>query len=166
MKKIALLSVILLSACASQKQSAQSKVTTLTSECPKDGTCTVELFENKRIAIKKDEFERLYYSLEDNKATRVAKYTYTRKVKGDVQDAVYREEVIIELRNGKDTTTSNPSPPLLFGRFCFCKGQTGYYNITHRNLSITKKSKVQTVDLDFKIEEVPQIIKHITFTLK
>jgi hypothetical protein len=164
MRKIILLSTLMLLSCGAKKSTA--KVAALTSECPKDGTCAVEIFENKSIAVKKDELGSLYYTIEDASATRVAKYTYTRKVKGEIQDAGYREEVIIELKNGDATASPNPSPPLLFGRFCFCKGQTGYYNITHRNLSITKKSNLQTVDLDFKIDEVPQIIKHITFTLK
>ena len=86
--------------------------------------------------------------------------------KSYVNSGLFNQEVIIELKNGNDTGEPNQSAPLLFGRFCFCRGQTGYYKISHRDLSITKKSNVQTVDLDFKIDEVPQIIKHITFTLK
>ena len=164
MKRIIFIAALALLSCSAKKSAAQ--VAMLTSECPKDGTCSIELFENKSIAVKKDEFGSLYYSLEDNASTRVAKYTYTRQVKGEIQDAGYREEVIIELKNGNDTGEPNQSAPLLFGRFCFCRGQTGYYKISHRDLSITKKSNVQTVDLDFKIDEVPQIIKHITFTLK
>lgn len=158
------MSVLVLLSCGAKKSA--TKVAALTSECPTDGNCNIELFENKSIAVKKDEFERLYYTMEDNSSTRVVKYTYTRKVKGEIQDAGYREEVVIELKNGNHSDAPNQSPTLLFGRFCFCKGQTGYYKIAHRDLSITRKSNVQTVDLNFKIDEVPQIIKHITFTLK
>lgn len=164
MKKIIIVAALLALSCGAKKSTA--KVAALTSTCPTDGDCTIELFENKSILIKNDDFGRPSYTLEDNSSTRVAKYTYNRKVKGEVQDGSYREEVILELKNGDDTASPNQSPPLLFGRFCYCKGQTGYYNITHRDLSITKDSGIQTVDLDFKMEEVPQIIKHITFTLK
>ena len=79
MRKIIFLSAFILCSCASKK--ATTKVATLTSECPKDGICSVEIFENKSIVVKKDDFGSLYYSLEDNTATRVTKYTYTRKVK-------------------------------------------------------------------------------------
>lgn len=164
MRTLLFLSALVLCSCATKKPIGNEAA--LISECPKDGTCTIELFENKSIVVKKDDFGSVYYNLEDNTSTSVAKYTYSRKVKGDIQDAGYREEVIMELRKGEEGATSNASSPMLFGRFCFCKGQTGYYVIAHRNLSTTSKSNLQTVDMDFKIDEVPQIIKHITFTLK
>lgn len=160
MRTLLFLSALVLCSCATKKSIGNEAA--LISACPKDGTCTIELFENKSITIKKNDFGSVYYNLEDNASTRVAKYTYIRKVKGDIQDAGYREEVIMELKKGEEGASS----PMLFGRFCFCKGQTGYYIIPHPNLTITSKSNLQTVDMDFKIEEVPQIIKHITFTLK
>jgi hypothetical protein len=51
---------------------------------------------------------------------------------------------------------------MLFGRFCYCKGQAGNFKVKNGNLKITKDK----IDLDFEIKEVPQIIKNISIRLK
>lgn len=164
--KIALLFVVLsMLSCKCKKVSAQQTTVNLTSECPKDGVCTIQVLKNKSIAVKKDEFGSMYYTLEESTSKKVIKYTYKRTVKGDIQDANYREEIIFELDNEaanialSDAALENTQ--LLFGRFCFCRGQTGNYKINQGKLTVTKNR----VDLSFKTDQVPQIIKHIAFTM-
>jgi hypothetical protein len=170
MKKAALLFVLLsIFSCKCKKTAAQT-TTVITSECPKDGICSVQISKNKSMDVKKDEFGNMYYTLEENSSKSVVKYTYNRTVKGDIQDANYREEVVFEIEN--DTENINFSDAalqntqLLFGRFCFCRGQTGNYKVSQGKLSITKSAKEKAIDLNFKIDVVPQIIHHVSFSIK
>lgn len=168
MKRIALLFVVLsMLSCKCKKVAAEQTTTTtnLTSECPKDGTCTIQVIKNKSIIVKKDEFGSLYYTLEESTSKKVIQYNYKRTVKGDIQDANYREEIIFELDSEADninlTDAALENTQLLFGRFCFCRGQTGYYKINQGKLTVTKNS----IDLNFKTDQVPQIIQHVAFSM-
>jgi hypothetical protein len=55
---------------------------------------------------------------------------------------------------------------MLFGRFCFCKGQTGYYKVEQGTLNLIYKKNVVDFTLDFTVTKVPQIIKSIKATVK
>jgi hypothetical protein len=171
MKKMAFILVTIFAiSCGAKKTTAPSLTAFLMSECPKNGECTIQLLKNKSMAVKSDEFGRLYYDLEESMTKNVVKYTYNRKVKGDIQDANYREEIIFELDDSKENLNlsdeSLQEVQLLFGRFCYCKGQTGYYKIKEGTLTVSKNSEENEVELNFKIKEVPQIINHIAFSIK
>ena len=151
-----------------QETTTWTPIVDVTSECPKDGTCTAELIRNKSMTVKQDEFGSTYYTLEESDSKSVVKYTYTRTVKGDVQDANYREEIVFETssqlnENLNISGEALQNKNLLFGRFCFCRGQTGYYKINDGNLTITNG---RVINLDFKADKVPQIIKHITINMQ
>lgn len=168
MRKIAILLVFFsLMSCNCKKATTQQTTVSITSECPKDGTCNVQLLKNKSILVKKDEFGSTYYTLEDSDSKNVVKYTYNRTVKGDLQDANYREEIVFELNNQTDNLTLSDAAlentQLLFGRFCFCRGQTGNYKINQGKLTVTDG---KVIDLNFKTDEVPQIISHVSFLMK
>lgn len=53
---------------------------------------------------------------------------------------------------------------LLFGRLCFCRGQSGYYKITRGDLKVTKTNANNEflLTLNFKTDDVPQIITEIS----
>lgn len=172
MKKLSLIAVLVLFASCSCKKNAVLPVANLTSICPKDGDCKVEVFDGKSMVVKNTESESIFYELEENPAKKVVKYTYNRKVKGDIQDASYREEVIFEVPAKEEKATYNDESlqevKLLFGRFCYCKGQTGYYKIDSGSLSISKniESKSTAFNLNFKTEKVPQIIEVVSVLIK
>lgn len=164
---ISTFSLILIISCSCKKSiSLKDKVANLISDCPKDGTCVLEVFDNKTITVKQDEFGSIYYSIDDSLNSKVYKYVYSRTVKGDLQDAGYREEIVFELNNNitKQSLLNNEiqSTKMLFGRFCFCRGQTGNYKVTDGNLDINESK----ITLNFNISQVPQIIKNITIDLK
>ncbi len=167
MKKIVIvLLVFILFSCAIKKPATTFSITELLSDCPTAGTCTVELFQNKSMVINFDN-NRNTYSLADNFEKNVVVFTYNKTVKGNLQDTGYREEVIFETEktvaelNFQDIQLQ--STQMLFGRFCYCKGQTGYYKVRDGKLKLDKNG---IVVLDFSISEVPQIIKHIKLLLK
>ncbi len=150
--------------CSCKKTSISNfEKATLKSDCPKDGTCSVEIIKNKSISIKKDEFGSIYYLLEDNLNTTVVKYSYSRTVKGDLQDAGYREEIVFEIDENNKTLKNREltKTNMLFGRFCFCRGQTGNYIVDNGELEI----KDNTINLNFTVSQVPQIIKNIVIKL-
>ena len=155
----------LLFACSANKPASTA---ILKSECPKNGTCTTELLKNKSMVVKKDEFGRTYYTLEDHPNVDVIKFSYNKTVKGDIQDAGYREEVVFEWNEDSKSVSDAAlqKTKMLFGRFCFCRGQTGYYKITKGNLAVTLQPKERILTLNFKIEEVPQITDSINISLK
>lgn len=172
MKKISLFALLLIVASCVTKKNVTVIKASLSSQCPKYGDCKVEVFDGKSMVLKVTEIGDLYYELEDNAAVKVLKYTYNKKVKGDIQDASYREELIFELSSNKENARfidgSLQDAKLLFGRFCYCKGQTGYYKIDSGSLSISKNKALETteINLAFKTEKVPQVIEAIAISLK
>lgn len=168
MKTIFLLPIfILISCCASKSEKSFSNIE---SACPDDGKCTIEIIKNKSLDIKSDETGSNYYQLLDNIATSVIHYQYKRNTVKGFQDGNYTEEILFEITN-KDTSFSISNITLqktkmMYGRFCYCKGQTGYYLINEGNLKFKKKNSNIQFDLDFKNNKVPQIIQKISAVLK
>lgn len=165
-----LLALILISSCSCKKDGLQAQTIPLSSTCPKDGKCSTQLLKNKSMDVKRDDFGKTYYNLIESTTQNVILYTYSRTVKGNLQDAGYREEIVFEINNDlNNITLTNESlqkTKMLFGRFCFCRGQTGYYKLTMGNLIISEKAKVKTVTLNFKTDEVPQIVNNVNFVIK
>lgn len=171
MKKLTLaLLVLIISSCACRKNNLTGKAL-LSSPCPKDGTCNVEITPGKTVTLKTTEDGSLYYVLEDQPNMKVIKYVYNRTVKGDLQDASYREEVIFELADSQNSFQINDTAlqnhKVIFGRFCYCKGQAGYYAINEGSLSVTETSETKKiVHLKLKTDKVPQIISEVSFSLE
>ena len=172
MKKLSLIAVLVLFASCSCKKNTVLPVANLTSICPKDGDCKVEVFDRKSMVVKTTETSSLHYELEESTSKKVVKYTYNRKVKGDIQDASYREEIIFEINSNAEESNfvdeSLQDAQLLFGRFCYCKGQTGFYKIESGSLRISKNKEMETtqINLTLKTTKVPQIIEAIAISLK
>ncbi len=181
MKKLLILPLCsILLFCNVKKNSVEKTDDTVKSEsvavnkktsCPENGKCTVEVFRNKSLDIIKDDLGSTYYKFLDSDKTTVVKYKYDRNPPKDgLKDGNYSEEVIFEINNS-DTKmalldTNLQKTKMLFGRFCFCRGQTGYYKINSGNLKLEQKNNEIQYNLDFKITEVPQIINSISETVK
>lgn len=158
---------ILLLACSSKKPISQNKkVACLVSSCPLDGACVLNVLDNKSLTIKNDEFGNLYYTIDEKLNSKVYKYVYSKTPNDNLQDGGYREEIVFELNdsilNQSFLDKQLQSTKMLFGRFCFCRGQTGNYKVIDGNLDIVDNK----ITLNFNISEVPQIIKNITIDLK
>jgi hypothetical protein len=137
------------------------------SKCPEDGKCNIEIFRNKSLDINSNEFGSIYYTMIDTDNVTVVKYVYKRNPpKEDLKDGNYSEEIVFQINNSDSAIALKDgdlqTAKMLFGRFCYCKGQTGYYKVNLGNLSLSQKDKAVQFNLDFKITEVPQIINAIT----
>ncbi len=134
--------------------------------CPEDGACAFEILKNKTLLTKTDNLGSIYPEMLDGIHS-VLKFEYKKKGNSNYEDSSYREEIFIELdaNNLEGETTDLKDRKLFFARWCYCKGQTGYYKINQGKLSVTKiDDKNFQLRLSFKIEEVPQIINEINYT--
>lgn len=176
MKTLLLLSItVVLASCSCKKNVADSPKVTAGQVspklvCPDDGQCTIELLRNKILVIKTDETGAMYRQLDDSEETSVIVYQYNRNVPEGLQDGHYREEIIFEIKNS-DTNLSLSGNELqqtkmLFGRFCFCRGQTGYYKVTNGELNVNQDKENIMFRLNFTITEVPQIIQSVQGNIK
>ncbi len=138
----------------------------LTTFCPENGKCTTEIFRNKSLDIKSDEFGSIYYNQIDNLETSIIKFSYSRNVPKGLQDGSYREEIVFEINNSdKQIAFKNEDiqkTKMLFGRFCYCKGSTGNYKINDGNLILIQKNNKIQFELEFKNNKVPQLLKTIS----
>jgi len=157
--------------CKSQQNSSitQYQKFPSSSVCPDNTICTVEIIPNSSLEIKTDNFDRMYAIVEKGKHV-VFKYSYKKNTDKQYLDGHYIEEVYAEFDSDfsemtlKDEELSNVK--LLFNRLCYCKGSTGFYKIKNGELVIKKNKKNSyTINLDFKIEEVPQVVTSISETL-
>ncbi|XMO88133.1 hypothetical protein AAFN75_07525 [Algibacter sp. AS12] len=134
--------------------------------CPENGACAYEIIENKALKVETDNLGSPYLEMVDSDSF-VVKFEYKKNGNSKYQDSGYREEVFIELdKNNLDFETSNLKfKKLFFARWCYCKGQTGYYKINQGKLSVTKIDKTNfKLHLAFTVPEVPQIINEINHT--
>lgn len=158
-------------ACHSNK-TASSNIqdkTIASTNCPEDGICTFKVLQNKVLTIKKDGFGELYPELSDGKKT-VIKFEYKRNEIPNTADSSYSEIIYAEIESNineiilKDETLSEAK--VLFGRLCFCRGATGYYLVKEGSLKISTNNKgAKTYKLNFKVNEIPQIITMFQETL-
>jgi len=158
--------------CNSQKNISKDNPikTTTNSQCPENGVCTFEVIKNKTFSIK-NKFGNTYPEFSDGNTT-LLKFEYVRNLIPNTQDSGYRELIYVEIDENIETLQLKDidlsKAKVFFGRFCFCRGQTGYYNVKEGQLSISKNNdKTYSFKLEFKVTEVPQTITSIekTFTL-
>ena len=162
---ILIMGFIIYSCNAKQKLFTEDKTENLLSLCPEDGTCTFEVLQNKTLEIKKDNFGALYPEIKGGDNI-VLKHEYKRHEIPNTVDGHYSEQILMELNpDNLDLELENlefKNIKVLFARFCYCKGQTGYYPVKQGKLAISKLSKDKfKLNLNFKVDEMPQVITEI-----
>jgi len=156
---------------AKQKALIESEAVKMNTNCPEEGLCTFEVFQNKKMELLNDGIGKLYPKISEGNNL-ILKFEYKRNEIPNTADSNYSELIYAELNTNnliKELEDSQLQDiKLLFARLCFCKGHTGYYKVNNGNLSITKENNNYRFNLEFKIDEVPQIITSINqvFSLK
>ncbi|MGK4566775.1 hypothetical protein [Flavobacterium sp. 3HN19-14] len=99
MKKIyAIVIVVLLSGCKPLANKGEVEISG--SDCPKDGTCSIKIFNNKSITTKSDENnENFHYEMVENTTKNTVVFEYSKDVPKGVMDAGLREEITVEFDN-------------------------------------------------------------------
>ena len=134
--------------------------------CPPEGDCTVTILEHKSIVLSSNEDNTINYTLQDDSTHTVIRYEYKKNMKQVETDGGYKETIIFEINNNNSQSLENEElqkTKMLFGRYCFCRGQIGLFKVTNGKLKWFKKNKKLQFHLDFKIKEVPQIITTIDY---
>lgn len=170
-KSIAILIAIIITSCnckkhAGSNDSKENSGLNLTSNCPSDGNCTIEIIKNKSLVIKSDEFGSIYTQQIDDENHNIVVFQYNKNVPEGLQDGNYREEIQFEIPNIDTelnlTNQELQNTKMLFGRYCFCKGQTGIYKVTDGTLKLSQKNNKLSFNLNFKNKTVPQLIESIS----
>lgn len=131
----------------------------------KDGQSIISIIPHKKAVLNKDAFNIGYVTLEESKET-LLKFEYTKQTAKNLVDANYSEIVYIALPENFSEINSNDinleKTQILFGRFCYCKGNTGFYNVENGDLSAKMIAKNQLkFSLKFKLKQVPHLISNI-----
>jgi hypothetical protein len=172
-KYASLLIIFLFISCNSKKgtlQAAMDKISLTKADCPEKATCTIKIVKNKSMDVKTDDFGRPYYKLAESTTNSVIQYEFNRGDEQKYSDSGYREVIIFEIdQTNPELALSGfalQGTKMLYGRFCFCRGTTGYYPVTDGNLTIKKQDSGLVLELDYKTGEIPQIIKSISAVIK
>jgi len=124
------------------------------------------LFKNKKLQVSEVNGS-LTYDMADDVKTDVLKFSYEKDMDKAAFDGGYREEVVFEIPNNVsqqdfiDGELQNTK--MLFGRYCFCRGQTGLYKVVSGKLHFRQSRNGIHFQLQFKINEVPQVTQEIVY---
>ena len=85
---------------------------------------------------------------------------YEKRLPKGIQDGFYNEELLLVF--------SDDLQPLLrkavYGRFCYGKGETGYYELPLSGVDVTASG--ETLHVGFRVVDVRQVLSQVVFRLK
>lgn len=140
--------------------------------CPTDGNCSFQVLNRRIINNVEGSLGEFYVEIIEGNML-VLKFEYRRNEIANTVDGHYIEQVFFQLDKNnlhldiKDSELEKVNA--VFSRFCYCKGQTGYYHIKNGMFSLKKTlENTYQLNFDFKVDEVPQVITkiHETFSLE
>lgn len=142
----------------------------ITSFCPIEGDCEVSRVENVSLVVKEvQEGNRgeMSYELIPSETTDVVIYTYKRASENVLVEGFYREEVLFEIpKENQRLILENRNIQdikMIFGRFCYCQGETGYYKVRRGKINVKYSPKRIRAYMDIEVLDVPQLISNISF---
>lgn len=141
----------------------------ITTNCPEDSHCKVELISNSSLEVLTDKFNTTYTNI--NKGDEIIfKFTFSRNEDKMMVDTHYIEEIYAEFDKSLpnlsliDEELSNVK--LLYNKMCYCKGVAGYYHLKKGTLKFKKiGKKTYDIQLEFKLDTIYQVITSINETL-
>ena len=134
--------------------------------CPSDGDCTVTILEHKTMVLITNVDNSTSYTLHDDSTHTVIRYEFKKNMNQAATDGSYKETLVFEINNNTSQTLENgdlQKTKMLFGRYCFCRGQIGLFKVNKGKLEWHKENKKLNFHLNFSINEVPQIITVIEY---
>lgn len=160
--------LMLFMACNATKKTERGTATgpEIKMECPKAGTCTFSVMENKALHLREDTTGMRYPELVDNSTTSVIQFKYHHQAPEGMADGNYTELLYFEVKNNVNTLHLKDEAlqqvKLLYGRLCFCPTGTGYFKVTRGLLEYDRdKNGSAVISLVFDNLQAPQIIKKI-----
>lgn len=159
---------IILFSCNTLKK---TKEVSMKMPCPPNGQCEFAVLPNQTLEVLVDGIGMQYPKFSSSETSDVIKFTYKKTTPEGTVDGNYTEVVYVVIpKTKKEWTlkdTALQQAKVLYGRLCYCKGSTGYFEITDGNLTFKKTPDGQAMlHLTFKNHRVPQLIKEIKGTFK
>lgn len=139
------------------------------SACPEEGTCSIEVYKNKKLTMLDDGTGALYPEMLEGEGM-VVEYTYFKKGPEGTVDGNYSETIHFELpqtaTSMKMENSALSEVNLYYGKHCFCKGEAGYYAVNKGILLVDVNDNGIAFDLTFNVGETSQVVSHISEMIK
>jgi len=153
-----------------QQQSLWSEITQYKLErCNEDAQCSIEIIPNTNLILKQDEFQNSYVDFEKGDKL-IVKYEFKRNQLPYTADGQHIELIYFEMDKNTEqlllTDKELQSVKMVYGRLCYCKGTSGYFKVTNGHLKLINNNEKMTIDLDFKVGKIPQLLSEINETIK
>lgn len=136
--------------------------------CAADAKCSIEIIQNSNLLIEQDEDQNSYINLEKGDGT-IIKYEFKRNEPPNTADAYYSELIYFQIDNNNKqlflTNNALQDVKMMYGRFCYCKGTSGYFKVTKGRLKLSRIDNEISIDLHFKVGKIPQLITDIKETI-
>jgi len=161
---ISLFLFIVLASCGNRPTAQLDKINLKTTVF-KNGKETLALLKNKRLDTLTVN-GHLTYQITDNPTSDVLLFSYEKDMDKVEVDGGLREEVLFEIPKGDLALTFKDSDlqqtKMLFGRYCYCRGQNGIVKINDGTLNLSRKKEVLHLNLEFHSNSIPQAFDNIS----
>ncbi len=137
--------------------------------CNENAQCSIEITPNTNLILKQDELQNSYIDFEKGDKV-IVKYEFKRNELPNTADGHHIELIYFEMDKNTEqlflTNEELQSIKMVYGRLCYCKGTSGYFKVTNGNLKLIHKNDEMTIELDFKVGKIPQLLSGINETIK
>ncbi len=162
--RLFLLFMLMVSCSSSKEQASTDQIPPPRVNCPEGGDCTFEVLQNSNLSLKTDPTGATYPEIEAGEKV-VIRYHYKKDPEPDVMDSNHSEYLYFEINPGRVEISLKDSElqevKMIYGRVCFCKGESGYFPVRKGNLFLYQNKGDLLVRGSFSIPKVPQTIKDI-----
>jgi len=156
---------ILITSCSSSKeQASKDQIPPPRVNCPEGGDCTFEVLQKSKLALKTDQTGASYVEIEPGENV-VIRYHFKKDPEPDVMDSSHSEYLYFEINPGRVEISLKDADlqkvKMIYGRVCFCKGETGYFPVRKGNLFVYQNDGDLLVRGAFSVKKVPQTLTEI-----
>jgi len=156
---------ILITSCSSsKKQASKDQIPPPRVNCPEGGDCTFEVLQKSKLALKTDQTGASYVEIEPGENV-VIRYHFKKDPEPDVMDSSHSEYLYFEINPGRVEISLKDADlqkvKMIYGRVCFCKGETGYFPVRKGNLFVYQNDGDLLVRGAFSVKKVPQTLTEI-----
>ncbi len=134
--------------------------------CATDFSCTEKLSKDSAIEYKIAEYGNSMATIVSSEESLVVEITRDRIVDKNIQDSSYREHFLIEMANPNKTIGVSAVRKFIFGKFCFCKGEAGYFEVKDFEVIYDSNGKVGRYTIIYSVPESRIQKQKIQFELK
>ncbi len=162
--RLILFFVIVVGCSSSREQASKDKIPPPKVNCPEGGDCTFEVLQKSTLTLRTDPTGASYPEIGPGENV-VVRYQFKKDTEPDVLDSSHSEYLYFEIGPGRVEISLQDEElqkvKMIFGRVCFCKGETGYFPVRKGNLFVYQNKGDLLVRASFDIKKIPQTIKEI-----